>query len=78
MKQENHWVLLQDQFPRIGSEFRQIEVSFGRKWIHIRSSDGVRYKVRPRVWNDLKSSMIEYWNRNQEETSSRFNTFTGE
>ena len=78
MKKENHWVLLQDEFPRIGSGFRQIEVQFGYKWVHIRSSDGIKYKVKPKTWNSLRDRMVEYWSRNREESTSRFNTFTGE
>ena len=76
MKQECHWILLQDELPRIGSGFREVEVSFGRKWVHIRTRN-VKYKVRPAAWASLRDKMRKYWDRNQEEqSSSRFNTFT--
>ena len=75
MIKECHWLYLQDEMSRIGSGFRLVELSYGRKWVHVRDKGGTssRYRLSKRKWNDIHSRMVKYWERNN--SNSRFNTF---
>ena len=66
MKTARYWLLLHDELPRIGSGFRHVDVSIGRKWVHIKSViSKVRHKIRLQKWNEIKGSMDRYTERNK-------------
>ena len=77
MKKEKHWIALQDEFPRIGSGWRQLNVTYGRKWVYIEHNipggHTVRYKVPHHRWNTILGTMGGYWKRNNRD--SPFNSF---
>lgn len=79
MKTKSHWVSLQDELPKIGSGWRKMNVTFGRKWVYLEydlpDNRSVKYKLTHRKWNELAGRMEKYWKRNGGEDSDR-NTFT--
>lgn len=80
MKKEDHWLYLQDEFPRIGSGWRKIDVTYGRKWVYLEcqepSGTRTKYKVKYPKWNEIVGDMMSFWKRNKEKSSGRFDTFT--
>jgi hypothetical protein len=65
MKTIKQWVILHDELPRIGSGFRHINVSIGKKWAHVQC---VVTKVRQRIkltrWKEIERGMKRYLERN--------------
>ncbi len=65
MKTIKQWVLLHDELPRIGSGFRHVNVSIGKKWAHIQSiATKVRQRIKRGRWNEIERSMKKYLERN--------------
>ena len=69
MVKEKEWVLLQDELPRIGSGYRQLDVTYGRKWVHvthtpIQGYQPINYKIKISKWNNIMSVMGKYRKRN--------------
>ena len=65
MKTIKQWVLLHDELPRIGSGFRHVNVSIGKKWAHIQSiATKVIQRIKIRRWDEIERSMKKYLERN--------------
>ena len=65
MKTIKQWVLLHDEMPRIGSGFRHVNVSIGKKWAHIQSiATKVRQRIKIGRWDEIERSMKKYLERN--------------
>ena len=65
MKTIKQWVLLHDEMPRIGSGFRHVNVSIGKKWAHIQSiATKVRQRIKIERWDEIERSMKKYLERN--------------
>jgi len=65
MKTIKQWVLLHDELPRIGSGFRHVNVSIGKKWAHIQSiATKVRQRIKIERWDEIERSMKKYLERN--------------
>tara|TARA_R110002020_G_scaffold10810_1_gene41156 strand:- start:12553 stop:12780 length:228 start_codon:yes stop_codon:yes gene_type:complete len=69
MVKEKEWVLLQDELPRIGSGYRQLDVTYGRKWVHVTHTpipgyQPINYKIKISKWNNIMSVMGKYRKRN--------------
>jgi len=65
MKIHRHWLLLADELPRIGSGWRPVDVSIGRRWVHIKSKAG-KHKITKGAWGALVKTMQRYHQRNGE------------
>ena len=66
MKQETHWLLLQDEAPTIGCGWRHVTVDLGRKWVYIRCTENKSRMKRmtKRKWEHMVSTMLAYHKRN--------------
>ena len=65
MKTIKQWVLLHDELPRIGSGFRHVNVSIGKKWAHVQAvTTKVRQRIKVGTWNEIERSMKKYLERN--------------
>ena len=65
MKTIKQWVMLHDELPRIGSGFRHVNVSIGKKWVHVQSiTTKVRQRIKIKIWEEIKKSMKKYLERN--------------
>jgi len=69
MIKEKEWILLQDELPRIGCGWRQLEVTYGRKWVYIVYTpipgyQATNYKVPFAKWNTLLAGTMRHRKRN--------------
>ena len=66
MKTTKHWVILHDELPRIGSGYRHVKVSIGKKWAHIQCVvTKVRQRIKLTKWKEIERGMGRYLDRNE-------------